>query len=258
MDNKKKCFYKVFEEYAEKYDLNDPKIYLKYIHTGKVANNSERIAKSLGFSEKDVFLAWKSGMLHDIGRFEQLRRYGTFMDAESIDHAEFGADLLFCEGMIEQFEVDAEEYSLIECAIRNHSCYRLPENLTEREKIFCDLIRDADKVDIFRANYETGMDKIYNVTMEELKTSPITPEVFEAFMEGHSVLRSLKKHCIDHLAGHLALSFELNYEESRKLVKEQGYLKKLADFASENPETQKLLQVMRERLQEVGLYEIQE
>lgn len=238
-----------FDKYTAAYDLTDPKIHLKYIHTGWVADNCERIARSLNMTESDVFLAWEIGMLHDIGRFEQLRRYGTFMDAVSIDHAEFGADLLFQEGLAERFGIDAVDADLIEKAIRYHSRYRLPEGLTEREMLFCSMIRDADKVDIFRANFETGMEDIYNVTTEELKNSPVTPEVFEAFMEGHAVLRSLKKAPIDHLVGHLSLSFELVFEESRKIVKEQGYLKKLAEYQSENPETVRVLGIMKERLQ---------
>lgn len=249
----RKAFCAAFDRYTSNYDLSDPKILLKYIHTGKVAENGERIARSLELPQEDAELAWEIGMLHDIGRFEQLRRYGTFMDSESIDHAEFGADLLFKEKLIEQFENDSSKYDLIETAIRYHSRYRLPEGLSERERMFCDIIRDADKADIFRANFETGMEDIYNVTTEELKNSPVTPEVFEAFMEGHAVLRSLKKHPIDHLVGHLSLSFELVYQESRKIVKEQGFLKKLAEFESDNAGTAELFVKMREQLEQIDI-----
>ncbi len=84
-----------FIEYTSDYDLSDPKIKLKYDHTFRVANLCERIAKGNQLSEDDCALAWLTGMLHDIGRFEQVRRYGTFADNKSIDHAQFGADLLF-------------------------------------------------------------------------------------------------------------------------------------------------------------------
>lgn len=248
MDRKK--IREQFEQYVSDYDLTDPKILLKYIHTGKVAENCDRIAVSLNLTEEDRDIAWAIGMLHDIGRFEQLRRYDTFMDSVSIDHAMFGAELLFQEELIERFELEPEWYDLMEKAIRNHSLYRLPEGLTEREELFCQIIRDADKVDIYRANYETGMEAIYNVTTEELKKSPITPVVLDAFMEGHTVLRSLKQTPLDHLVGHLALTFELMYPESRKIAQEQGYLWKLAAFQSENPETEEKLIRIRERLKE--------
>ncbi|MDO4324082.1 MAG: HD domain-containing protein [Lachnospiraceae bacterium] len=239
-----------FKKYVSAYDLQDVKIQLKYIHTGRVAANCERIARSLDLSSEDIFLSWEIGMLHDIGRFEQLRRYNTFIDAQSIDHASFGADLLFQDGLILQFESDSSKYGIIETAIRCHSLYRLPEDLNEREIMFCQIIRDADKVDIFRANYETGMAAIYNVTEEELAKSDVTLEVYEAFCEEHAVLRSLKKTPIDHLIGHISLMFELVYPESRNLAAEQGYLEKLVGFPSENPDTQKVLQAAGQKYDE--------
>lgn len=275
----RKAFLGVFQKYASEYDLTDPKILLKYIHTEKVAENCVRIAESLKkegriaskevmglggenmwmpmceITEEDVDLAWQIGVLHDIGRFEQLRRFDTFSDADSINHAEFGADLLFGKregqidaNLIRRFGMKSENYAIAELAIRCHNRYRIPEELTAREALFCNIIRDADKVDIFRANYETGMEAIYNVTTEELKQSAITPAVLEAFMEGHAVLRSLKRTPIDHLVGHLALTFELVYPESRRIAAEQGFLWKLAEFESENPETREQFGMIRYRI----------
>lgn len=266
-------FTAVFKHYASAYDLTDAKILLKYIHTDKVAQNCERIARSLNLPGEDVELAWQIGMLHDIGRFEQLRRFDTFNDAESIDHAEFGADLLFrrtvgsgCneeslhhqqdtfesvsmgDALIAHYDIDRKNYSMIELAIRCHNRYRIPENLSERETMFCNIIRDADKIDIWRANYETGMEAIYNVTTQELKECEITPEVYAAFLEKHAVLRSLKRTPIDHLVGHLSLYWELVFPESRVMAKEQGYLMKLSSFESENPQTQQLLERMRDMI----------
>lgn len=36
--------------------------------------------------------------------------------------------------------------------IRQHNKYRVKEDLTERQRMFCDILRDADKVDIFKVN----------------------------------------------------------------------------------------------------------
>ncbi|MGN0335371.1 MAG: HD domain-containing protein [Lachnospiraceae bacterium] len=237
-----------FENYAGKYDLSDPKIYLKYVHTGQVAKNSERIAKSLQLSEEDTELAWEIGMLHDIGRFEQLRRFHTFQDAVSINHAEFGADLLFREHLIRTFDEDPSKDEMIEKAIRYHSLYRLPEGLTERELLFCRIIRDADKVDIFRANYETGLENVYSVTTEELRNSGITPAVYETFQEEHAIPRNLHRTVADHLVGHIALAFELVYPESRKLAISQGYLWKLMDTPFDNPQTVEIMDQIKNRM----------
>ena len=63
-----------FTEYVEHYDASDPKVRLKIIHTEQVAKMCDAISAGLGLSEPDRDLAWLTGMLHDIGRFEQLRR----------------------------------------------------------------------------------------------------------------------------------------------------------------------------------------
>lgn len=226
-----------FEDYVSHYDLKNPNIYLKYIHTGKVAENCECIAKSLGLSEHDIDLAWEIGMLHDIGRFEQLRRFDTFFDNLSIDHAQFGADLLFKERLMDRFDEKGENNDLIEKAVRYHSLYRIPQGLTEREILFCQIIRDADKVDIYRANYETGVHVVYHVTKEELRNSQITPEVYKVFCEERAIPREIRRTVADNLVGHIALSFELVYPKSREMAAEQGYMWKLLETEFDHPET---------------------
>ncbi len=263
----------VFKKYTDNYDTSDEKIKLKVDHTYRVAALSERIARSLGLGDDDTNLAWLIGMLHDIGRFEQLKNYGTFSDAESIDHAHYGVELLFEDGFIEKFvgenaakdlkgtkdlketavkfeseEKETKEISeldILRTAIWNHSAYRVEEGLTDRVKMFCNIIRDADKIDILKVNYDVTLEVIYDVTTEELKNSGVTDEVMKAFMEHHAVLRSLKKTPIDNLVGHAALVFELVYNESFKIVKEQGYIEKMLSYVSDNQDTVKKFEIMR-------------
>lgn len=286
-----------FAEYVRNYDPSDEKIKLKIDHTYRVAGLCQSIAKSLNLSEADVDIAWLLGMLHDIGRFEQIRRFGTFSDADSVDHAEFGADLLFKEGLIRKFaegyyekcelvgagnEEAGQAYSrqkdcqkdykedcdegklnseqvkcnegklagLLELAIRQHNKYRVKEGLTERQLMFCNILRDADKVDIFKVNAEVPMEIIYDVTTEELKNGIITKEVLESFYRKETVLKSLRKSAVDHIVGHISLLFELVYPESYRQAKEQGYVYKLLDFKSDVPEVDVEFGRMREYLDE--------
>ena len=187
-------------------------------------------------------------MLHDIGRFEQLRRFDTFNDSISIDHARFGADLLFLEGLMDKFDEERLNDELIEKAIRYHSLYRIPENVTERELLFCQIIRDADKVDIYRANYETGVHIVYHVTEEEFMECGITPEVYEIFCEERAIPRNIKRTVADHLVGHISLSFELVYPKSRELADEQGFVWKLLDTKFKNPETIDIMNRISEKI----------
>lgn len=264
-----------FAEYVRNYDPSDEKIKLKIDHTYRVAGLCQRIAESLGLSEPDVDIAWLLGMLHDIGRFEQIRRFGTFNDAQSVDHAEFGADLLFKEGLIRKFaegyyeecelarsgneeaeqiiknnEHHNKDTGLLEMAIRQHNKYRVKEDLTERQRMFCDILRDADKVDIFKVNADIPMEIIYDVTTEELKNGVITKEVLESFYKKETVLKSVRRSAVDHIVGHISLLFKLVYKESYRQAKEQGYVYKLLDFKSDVPEVNAEFDDMRKYVDE--------
>lgn len=264
-----------FAEYVRNYDPSDEKIKLKINHTYRVAGLCQRIAESLGLSEPDVDIAWLLGMLHDIGRFEQIRRFGTFNDVQSVDHAEFGADLLFKEGLIRKFaegyyeecelaepenqedeqiiknnEHHNKDTGLLEMAIRQHNKYRVKEDLTERQRMFCDILRDADKVDIFKVNADIPMEIIYDVTTEELKNGVITKEVLESFYKKETVLKSVRRSAVDHIVGHISLLFELVYKESYRQAKEQGYVYKLLNFKSDVPEVNAEFDDMRKYVDE--------
>lgn len=234
-----------FAGYAARYNASDPKVKLKIDHTYRVAALCDRIAASLALPPDDRDLAWLCGLLHDVGRFEQLRQYGTFNDAESIDHAAMSAQVLFAEGRIRDYLDDPAWDELLRTAVAWHSAYRLPEDLDGRTRMFCQILRDADKVDILRVNVEVPMEEIYNVSTAALRQSPVTPEVLQAFYAHHCVLRTLKHWPADNAVGHASLVFELCYPESLRAVNEQGWLWKLLDFPTENPATAEAFAAMR-------------
>ena len=247
-----------FTEYTARYDVQDPKVDLKIRHTHRVAALCEKIAGSQNCSDREIDFAWLSGMLHDVGRFEQLRNFGTFIDARSVDHAGLSADLIF--GNVDGKDIyypqslrtyveeclSSRERMWIEQIIRWHNAYELPDGLSKEEIFFSNVLRDADKIDILKVNMETPIEQIYNVSTEELKNSEVTPEVMEAFEAKRTILRSLKKTPVDHVVGHIALVFGLVFPESVRIVKEQGYLEKLLYFQSENEKTKEQFARLRE------------
>lgn len=76
-----------FKDYTDAYDATNPRIALKVEHTYHVAEACDAVAREQGWQTADIDLAWLCGLLHDMGRFEQLRRWDTFKDAESMSHA---------------------------------------------------------------------------------------------------------------------------------------------------------------------------
>ncbi len=236
-----------FAGYTANYNADDPKIRLKIDHTYRVADLCVRIAKTVPGVRED--LAWLCGMLHDVGRFEQVKRYHTFMDAQSVDHAAFGADLLFGDNLIDSFGTfAAEDKAVLETAIRNHNRFRIEEGLSESDLAYCQILRDVDKIDIFRVNTETPIETIYNVSSEELKNAPVSEEIKKGFMEKHAIPRSVRQTPVDFLVSHICMYFELVYPISSKIAREQGYLKKMLSFASDNEETRAWFAFMNEQL----------
>lgn len=227
-----------FAAYVRAYDPTDPKIRLKIAHTYRVAGLCRQIAASEGLSAADQELAWRMGLLHDIGRFEQVRRYGTFDDRLSVDHAALGAALLFGpDALIRRFWDDPAQDGLLQTAIAQHSAYRLPPDLDDRTRTFCQILRDADKIDILRANCETPLTDIYNVTEQALRTARVSPAVMESFAKRQATLRALRRTPVDNVAALASLAFELVYPESRRQIRAQGYLDRVLAFASDDPVT---------------------
>lgn len=227
---------KEFENYTANYDLSNIGVSLKISHTYRVAAISERIAESVANGQGIVVdFAWLFGLLHDIGRFEQITRYGTFKDALSVDHAELGADILFRENLFEKFaDVPHEIRGIAETVIRLHNKLRLPENISPVTKTYAKILRDADKIDIFRVLTEPPYNK------RDLKGLLARDEIMQCVREHRCVPRpsgDFQYNELEALISQCCMAFELEYNKSRAIVVEQGYLKKLLSYDSGQLET---------------------
>jgi putative nucleotidyltransferase with HDIG domain len=121
---------------------------MKIKHSIYVAREMESLACCLGLNEMQTRLAKLIGLLHDVGRFQQFGLYGTFVDTEAVDHGEMGSHIMREEGVLDGIGADTQ--ILIERAIRHHNRARLPEDDDAECPFFSRLLRDADKLDIYR------------------------------------------------------------------------------------------------------------
>ena len=239
--------YNVFSENKDRvYEMCQRKIY----HTRRVAAKSIQIAREMGLNEDDCGLAWTIGELHDFARFGQAVVTKTFKDSERFNHARLGARLLFTHGMIEDiisnYDELSEEYkTIMEKAVYYHSDYGLPEGLTERERLFCTIVRDADKVDIFRTISETSFESEYGCSYEEMISTEISGAVEEAFLRQVTVNNKNRITYADRHLSHIALCFGLEYEASKRIALEEGCLLKMLDIEFKNPEEQKKYERMK-------------
>ena len=232
-----------FEKYISDFDREDERIKLKITHTYHVADNCLALAKELKQDAHDTALSYLLGMLHDIGRFEQTVKYNTFLD-DKCDHAEEGADYLVQGGHLRDFLPEGtspseEDVNIIEKAIRFHNKHVLPDYLNGREKLFCNIIRDADKVDIFRAVTAQPFRIGHEYDEKTVAKSHPEKEVRRAFKEHDTVDFKLRETPADIFLSHIALSFGLVYSSSKKLLYEQGFLHKMMDFKFDDYETER-------------------
>ncbi len=141
-----------FTKYVHTFRCSDPdkqqNIDLKEGHTIRVCKEILTIGKQLGLNDDELRLAEIIALLHDVGRFEQYARYHTFTDGKSENHAELGVAIIKRSGMLNQF--DGAVNNLIIRSIQYHNRASLPDHESEVCLLFSKLLRDADKLDIWK------------------------------------------------------------------------------------------------------------
>lgn len=246
---------KAFKEYVKEYDIKDEKIKLKIAHIERVAQIAKKLAEDLKLSEEDIKLAELIGLLHDIGRFEQARKYNTFVDKDSINHGEYGVKILFEDRLIKKFIKDNQYDEIIKLAILNHNKNDIEEGLNEEEKLHAKIIRDADKTDIFYIL--TVDDKKAIWESSDLSNDEISDEIYREFIEDKVINYKERKTSADILVSHFAYVYDFNFKETKQIILKNNYLDLLYKrFKFNNKETEerynKIFQIAKKYLEEKG------
>lgn len=246
---------KAFKKYINNYNPEDKKVKLKIAHIQRVAQIAKKISEELNLSKEDTELAELIGLLHDIGRFEQIRKYGTFLDKDSVNHAEYGVKILFENQLIRTFIKEEKYDEIIKLAILNHNKAQIENGLDERQNLHAKIIRDADKIDIFFVL--TTEDKKAVWEKEDLSNDKITDEIYREFMEDKVINYKKMETSADLLIAHFAYIYDFNFDKSLKDIKENKYLDKLYKRHIFNDEVtmkryNKIYEVAKNYLEEKG------
>lgn len=165
------------ELYRQDYEK---KIKGKTEHIQRVTRDMGGMFGQLSLGEDFEDLAKVVGLLHDVGRYEQLAFTSTFVDGDSYskypdftkygNHAEHGAGLLK-NGLFDRFGIMSFYQSLIYNSVYYHACNEFPEHLNKRlpdelfegkslnsamikqpdlvNSLYAQAIKDVDKFDLF-------------------------------------------------------------------------------------------------------------
>ena len=233
-----------FMKYTNNYDIENENIDRKIYHSLRVMEISKKIATNMGLENEKIELATLIGLLHDIGRFEQFKIYQTYSDLESIDHGDLGADILKQNNFIRNFIKEAKYDEIILKSVQNHNKYKIADDLNKEEKLFCKIVRDADKIDIL---YE-AIEIFWKKGREEIQNDLISDKVYNEFLNKKLIKKdkNMKKNGIDKLVLMLAFVFDINFHESLEILKQEDYLNKiLNNFDFKRQDTKEKIENIR-------------
>ena len=218
---------------------------LKKTHTEYVCREMDDLCGRLDLCENDRLIAGAIALFHDVGRFPQFVKYRTYMDVKSINHSCLGVNVLQEKGILDGFDVGENE--IILAAVRLHGTKRLSPDLDERLELFAKLIRDVDKLDIFRIIIEAMRvyrDDPENFMLEvEFSDEPVcSPEVVRAVIEGELIDYKAIRTFDDMRLMQLGWVYDVNFKPTFEKIKERGYLGQISEFLVKTPETEKAVE----------------
>lgn len=195
------------KEYIRKMDV-------KVKHSFDMAMDGLEVSKSLGLFTNELVLVQQSiGLLHDVGRFEQMSNTHTFIDNDSFfknektvyrnnvkDHGELGQIILINDQKITEFFKESRDYDLLigeavgkhvsmknHCPLndkitefKNYSVKELFDNQNLINTLISwqvQIVQETDRLDILKQVIRGD----FNPVLESEPTKLISPEAYKKF-----------------------------------------------------------------------------
>lgn len=227
-------FRRWYAEYAAGYYTDDvfvnANLRLKEEHTRRVCDEMNYLTGALGLSESRRVVGETIALFHDLGRYEQFTQYRTFSDAKSVPHGPLAVEVLERHNVLD--DVEPHRRRVIEQAIVLHAVRELADDLDEDILLYCRLIRDADKLDIY-----------YLVTEVDNKPpddpqAPVminwfprgegySPAIIEAIRACEHIDYAMLKTNVDMKLLELAWVYDLNFQATFAKIKRNRYFEKI-------------------------------
>ena len=213
-------------------------IVLKEKHTWKVTNNCERLAKHLGLNEHDKLLAKMIGLFHDVGRFRQFTIYRTFNDALSENHAKLGLSVIKDLSFMKKLSED--DLATLNFAIGNHNAKEIAPTDNKRFLSFAKLIRDADKIDIYR---------VLKPYLGPTDGTGCSPDFVELFVQGMQCDYTKMRTQDDRKLVRLMWVYDINYAWSLQQIINDNYIEEIIGNLPHDEAMMKGINRLREYMQ---------
>ena len=224
-------------------DFVNANIKMKDDHSRRVLGEMLYLADQLHLAENQRVLAQAIGLLHDVGRFPQFIKYRTYNDPRSVNHCLLGVEVLQNEAVLAG--LSEKERQLIEKAIRYHGDKELPEDLDGDTLLFSKMIRDADKLDIYKVIAEAYIkhrDDPGNFKLEiEFPDIPqYTPVILEAVLAGRRIDYKQLRTSNDMKLCILGWVYDINFPATLKRLRQRRHLETILEFLPRNEDIAKV------------------
>ena len=194
------CF---FDAYTRRFAGPDGRFHpmqqLKVEHSWRVVANAERILAAEKWQEAQVLLGKACALLHDVGRFPQYAEYRSFEDSKSFNHATRSVAVLRDEGVLDALRAEERERILV--SVGCHNLRELSPTLLPEHAACAHLVRDADKLDIFRILEETvrkgHLDDHPEIAWSLPAHERVNPDILAAIRAGQGVHYELVRSMCD-------------------------------------------------------------
>ena len=230
----------LFTAYVDSFhNLNEKQIEnfaIKKEHSFRVAEIAKWISLQLELDQQNVSIVKLAALFHDIGRFSQLIEYNTFDDSKSVDHAELSVEILKREGFLQKLECNSEE--IVFLAISNHNKFKISKDLNKEELLHAKILRDADKLDIFKVltDYYSNKNSQTNhtLTWELPKGNSVSENVERDILAEKIVQNKNVVSEIDIKIMQLSWIYDLNFKCTVEYALQQRFFEKIYNSLPKN------------------------
>ncbi len=238
-----------YSEYSQSFQTSDEEdwknLSLKITHTHHVCEHITAIARDLSLSINEILLAEAVALFHDLGRFRQYSEYKTFQDRQSKNHGLLAAITLLENEVLTG--LPEQEQKLILQSIKFHNAYKIPNIFDDYSKMYLQMVRDADKLDIFRVfikYYESPPEERASETAFGLPdTDDYSKTVMSYLNNRHTASYKSLKTENDFKLLKLSWIYGLHFNYSLRLVQKNKYINTLA---GKLPQTDEIKSAVKE------------
>lgn len=247
-----------FLNYINLFQSDNPEFNQRYtvkkVHSLNVMHEIREIGKKVIDMEEKICLLEIIGLYHDLGRWEQYRKYQTFSDHGSENHSVIAIQVIKDNNLMDLLPKNIQEF--IFKVILNHNVPFIPDDTEDEVKLFSMILRDADKLDILRIirELDTSLDA-NNSDSTEIETIPL--HIVEAFRNRRIVRVESVNSPIEFRLLRVSWIFDINYNITLKKINERKYIPFLMSKIPDSLEKREIINIInvyqRNRLSEKRL-----